>query len=141
MRKDPLNEAKRWLTQAKAELRDAQYLLEGERYYLALFLAQQSAEKALKAFLFFHEEEQIFTHSVADLLKLAQSLDTDFTALREAKRLDDYYIPTRYPNGLPGAVPSTYFDDPKETEAVLSLSRDVIAVVESKIGDSGEEYV
>ncbi|MHB9027642.1 MAG: HEPN domain-containing protein [Candidatus Latescibacterota bacterium] len=138
MRKDPLNEAKRWITQAKAELRDAEYLLEGDRYYLALFLAQQSAEKALKAFLFFREEEPVFSHSVSELLKLAQSLDADFTGLKDAKRLDDYYIPTRYPNGLPGAVPSTYFDDREEVETALSLSRRVIALVSGKIEDLGE---
>lgn len=36
---------------------------------------------------------------------------------------DEYYIPTRYPNSLPGGVPSRFFDDPKESEEAMLLAR------------------
>jgi len=51
MRQDPKGEAIRWLTQAEAEFRDAVDLMKAGRYYLSLFLCQQSTEKALKAFI------------------------------------------------------------------------------------------
>jgi HEPN domain-containing protein len=41
--------------------------------------------------------------------------------------------PTRYPNGLPGGVPSRYFDDPKEAEEAMKLAKRVIDLVEKEI--------
>lgn len=133
MRQDPRGEAERWLAQAEAEFKDAVELMKAGRYYLSLFLSQQSAEKALKAFIYLKEEEPIFSHSVAVLLKVAISMDADFEPLRGAKRLDDYYIPTRYPNGLPGEIPSQYYDDLKEVEEAVAWSERVIKLVRGKI--------
>jgi predicted nucleotidyltransferase len=52
---------------------------------------------------------------------------------KDAKRLDDYYIPTRCPNGLPDGIPARHYDDPEEAERALSLSEHVIKLVKSKI--------
>jgi HEPN domain-containing protein len=68
MKEDRRGEAIRWITQAEEEFRDATDLKKRGRFYLSLFLCQQSAEKALKAFIYLNEEESIFTHSVAVLL-------------------------------------------------------------------------
>jgi HEPN domain-containing protein len=133
MRRDPKGEAIRWLTQAEEEFKDASTLAKAGRYYLSLYLCQQSAEKALKAFIYLHEEEQLLTHSVASLLKIASELDRDFKFLDKAKRLDDYYIPTRYPNGLPGEIPARYYDDPKEANRALTLSEGIILLARKKI--------
>jgi HEPN domain-containing protein len=133
MKEDRKMEAQRWLKQAKAELNDAAFLKDSGKFYLALFLCQQSAEKALKAFIYSEEDEPVFSHSVAFLLKLASSLDPEFQLLRAAKRLDDYYIPTRYPNGLPGETPSEYFDDENEVNNALELSRKIVDLSEKKI--------
>lgn len=133
MKKDPKGESIRWLTQAEEEFKDASVLMKAGRFYLSLFLCQQSAEKALKAFIYLKEEEPIFSHSVAVLLKLATALDADFASLKGAKRLDDYYIPTRYPNGLPGEIPSQYYDDQDEVEKALMWSEKIIKLVREKI--------
>lgn len=90
MKRDRRVEALRWLRQAEEELKDAAFLKESGKLYLALFLCQQSAEKALKAFIYSSEEEPIFSHSVAFLLRLVSEIDTDFKGLKAAKRLDDY---------------------------------------------------
>jgi HEPN domain-containing protein len=107
--------------------------MNAERYYISLFLCQQSAEKALKAFIYFKEEEHLHTHSVSDLIKLAGKIDNDFNSIKNAKRLDDYYIPTRYPNGLPGGIPAKHYDDPDEAKWALELSQEIIRLVRSKI--------
>ncbi len=52
------------------------------------------------------------------------------------RRLDRYYIPTRYPNGLPGGVPSQYFDDPEEAKEAMQLAKSVIDLVERKIKET-----
>lgn len=133
MKPNPSDEARRWFLQAEDELADANLLSREKRYYLALYLCQQSAEKALKAFLYQKGQIPTFTHSVAVLLEMSLHLDSSFSRLSAAKRLDDYYIPTRYPNGLPGGIPSRYFNDPIEAEAALKLSKKVLDLVRSKL--------
>jgi HEPN domain-containing protein len=97
-------EAQRWFTQASDEFNDADELRKMKKYYLALFHFQQATEKALKAFLYekLKSREVFYTHSIADLSKMAVEIDTEFKAILSSKKLDQYYIPTRYPNGLPG---------------------------------------
>lgn len=133
MKEDPKAEAIRWLSQAEEEFKDATDLMRTGRFYLSLYLCQQSAEKALKAFIYLKEEEPVFTHSVAVLLRMAMSLDDDFKSVKAAKRLDDYYIPTRYPNGLPGEIPARYYDDREEVENALAWSEKIIELVKKKI--------
>ena len=133
MRPNPKEESLRWFTQAEAELKDAIYLMKIESYYLTLFLCQQSAEKALKAFIYLSEEEHLHTHSVTKLLEIAISIDGNFDSVKKAGRLDDYYIPTRYLNGLPGVVPATYYDDPDEAQKAVELAESVINLVREKI--------
>ena len=101
MRRPYDREAERWLTHAKDEFLDADVLRERGRFYLALFHFQQAAEKALKAFLYLkvRSAQVFYTHSIADLLEMAVEADADFKTVINAKRLDSYYIPTRYPNG------------------------------------------
>jgi HEPN domain-containing protein len=135
MKPDPKKETLRWLTQAEEELKDAELLAKEKRFYLSLYLCQQSAEKALKAYLYLKEEEPIFTHSVSVLLRMAATIDGEFHTIDTAKRLDDYYIPTRYPNGLPGGIPAQYYDDEEEAERALELCRKVVQLVKRKIAE------
>lgn len=133
MKRDAKAEADRWLAQAEEEYKDAELLLRARRYYLSLYLCQQSAEKALKAFIYSKEQEPVFSHSIAVLVNVAAALDPDFDALTAAKRLDDYYIPTRYPNGLPGDIPSRYYNDEEEVKRALALSGSVLELAKRKI--------
>lgn len=130
---DALDEALRWLEQAEAEFEDARSLAGSGRYYLSLYLCQQSAEKALKAFIYMNEEEPVFSHSVATLLQMASTIDEDFKPLADAKRLDDYYIPTRYPNVLPGEVPARYYDDGEEAQSAIDRAGRVLELVSRKV--------
>lgn len=64
MRENPRAEGQRWLDQAKADLKWPQHLFTEGVYYLVCFLAQQAAEKALKAFLWALTEGIVIGHSV-----------------------------------------------------------------------------
>jgi HEPN domain-containing protein len=123
MRLDPYEEGMRWLLQARQDLDDANYNLEGRRYHLACFLSQQAAEKALKAFLYLKGEEMVLGHSVARLLKTAIRYDPEMEMIKGTAGLDKYYIPTRYPNGLPGGVPYEAFDDEDALKAIGLASK------------------
>ncbi|MEA3345056.1 MAG: HEPN domain-containing protein [Chloroflexota bacterium] len=111
MRLDPKAEGLRWLEQAEQDLADARYLLTGKRYHLVCFLAQQAAEKAVKGFLYAQGLEWVRGHSVADLARAAAEFNASFKALVPVGgNLDRHYVPTRYPNALPGGIPSQAFD-------------------------------
>lgn len=64
---------------------------------------------------------------------MAFEIDPDFKEAVKAKKLDRYYLITRYPNGLPGEVPSRYFDDPEEAEEAMRLAKGVVEMVERKM--------
>jgi HEPN domain-containing protein len=70
----------------------------------ALFQCQQAAEKAIKGFLFWHDEPFGKTHQI-DVLR-SQELEIDATLtepLREAHQLTPLAVIVRYPD-MPGAT-------------------------------------
>lgn len=138
MKRPAKEEALRWFTQAKDEFEDADELRKRGRFYLALFHFQQATEKALKAYLYLRAESiEVFRmHSIGDLAEMAHEIDPDFIEARNAKKLDKYYVITRYPNGLPGEVPSRFFDDPEEAEEAMRQAKSVIELVEKKIKET-----
>jgi HEPN domain-containing protein len=132
MQPDRSWEGNRWFKQAARDLEDARFCSSGGRFHLACFLAQQAAEKALKAFLYWSGEDDPWGHSVAELCRAAGSLDPEFAAiLGDAAPLDRFCIPTRYPNGLPGGIPSEAFSA-SDAAGALELAEKVIWLVETK---------
>ncbi|MCE8426494.1 MAG: HEPN domain-containing protein [Candidatus Methanoperedens sp.] len=80
------------------------------------------------------EKHEPWGHSVAKLCEIASLKDTDFRNIKKrASTLDTYYIPTRYPNGLPGGIPSDAYQK-KDAERAFSICNEIIDVVEKKIG-------
>lgn len=134
MKRTPLEEGKRWLDQARADLQGGEALLAAESYHLACFVAQQVAEKALKAFLYAQGEEYVFSHSVEVLAGRAAEYDPAFGNLRpQVAPLDGYYVPARYPNSLPDSIPARVFGRHNAEEA-LSLARLALDLVARKLG-------
>jgi HEPN domain-containing protein len=99
MKEDPESEAHRWYLQAEQDLKDAEYLMDGERYNLACLLSQLSAEKALKSFLYNRSgAESIRGHSVAILCRDAEKFDPSFSEwLAKISPLDKFYLPLDTP--------------------------------------------
>jgi HEPN domain-containing protein len=128
-----MSEAERWLEQARRDLDDARYAAKGARWNLTCFLAQQAAEKALKAYLYARGAEAVWGHSVAELCSDAAAHDAAFAALRgEIAPLDQYYIPTRYPNGLPGGIPAEAYTK-TDADRALAMCTSVIDLVSTKM--------
>jgi len=131
--KDHIIESKRWLSQGLQDIDDAKFNLSGKRCNVACFLAQQSAEKVLKAFLISQEADHVWGHSTTELCRDAKSFDQEFDTIEhDAKLLDKYYIPTRYPDALPGAIPSEAYDESDANKAI-SLAEKLICFVNSKL--------
>ena len=129
-----MTEAERWLAQAERDLDDARFAASGSRWNLACFLSQQAAEKALKAYLYASGAETVRGHSVAELCRDAAGQDAAFRELgADVSALDQYYIPTRYPNGLPGTVVPHDFYGEKEAQECLDLAESLLKLTSQTI--------
>jgi HEPN domain-containing protein len=124
------SESQRWLRQALHD-RDAAEVTRAHGFHEhACFLAQQSAEKALKAFLYARGEGPVLGHSTLSLALECAALQAEFATLQDAcRRLDQLYIPTRYPNGLPDTIPHDFYNDTLAGQALADLEH-VLACVQ-----------
>ena len=94
----PRKEAAKWLRQA-AKDRNAARVLVGPEPSRSVFHSQQAAEKAIKAFLAFHQIPFRKTHDLADLGSQCATVDPSLEAiLREVADLTDYASAFRYPD-------------------------------------------
>jgi HEPN domain-containing protein len=128
------NEGERWLREARTELETASWDLKGNRASAACFWSQQAAEKALKAFLYFKGERIVLEHSVARLAQMCEAKETGFAEFLEgAKILDRYYVPTRYPNSLPGsAIPAESYSA-EEAKRALHTGKEIVDFVAKRM--------
>jgi HEPN domain-containing protein len=118
MKPNPRAEAERWLAQARSELAFARVGVRERFYAQACFHCQQAAELALKAVHYLGGARLVVGHSLVELLAPLADKHAPLAALRSAAaRLDQFYIPTRYPNGLPGGVPAEVFTEEQAAEA------------------------
>ncbi len=134
---DSAAEAKRWLRQAENDLEFARLGLREGFFSQACFLAQQSAEKAVKAIAYGLGERTVLGHSILVLADRYKNRVPELDALRgEAGILDQYYIPTRYPNGLPGGVPFMAFGK-EQAVAAIAAAEDFLGLASRQIDGPG----
>lgn len=119
--------ARVWLEQAEADLGAARDSAAADHNEWSCFQAQQCGEKALKAFLYAHGRTSIVTHSLRRLIRECAAVDATFAALDEpARLLDQYYIPTRYPNGLDEETPPARYYDRTDAERCLKSAQSIL---------------
>jgi HEPN domain-containing protein len=100
-----MDEAKRelvqaWLLKAQSDLLSARTLASASVQLLdtAIYHCQQSAEKAVKAILVFHDEPFDKTHDIGKVLRLAVAFEPRLTPMEDAAdRLTRYAFIFRYP--------------------------------------------
>jgi HEPN domain-containing protein len=128
------NESKRWLLTAIDDLDTAKILLENNRYPASCFHSQQTGEKALKAVIYRFNGDP-WGHSLVRLLEEVRSIDKHtarFSTLKkEAMALDRFYIPTRYPDGLPGITPSEAYNQDDAKLAFAFAKKFIVAAKEA----------
>jgi HEPN domain-containing protein len=120
-----------WLDQAEGDLKAAADLRDTGNYAWSCFASQQSAEKSLKAIL-----ESLAIPSIGHNLLLLVSMISEKIEVPDSiksacKRLNRFYIPTRYPNAFPGGAPVYMYDREdafqalKDAEEVFNFARKV----------------
>lgn len=111
----------RWLEFARQDLQMAELALKEGIYNQVCFHSQQCVEKCLKSMLANQGKTSPRTHSIVDLLRL---LPPDYLEhLRdELAQMDIYYIPTRYPDALPGSL-AEGLPGKEDAEEAISIAR------------------
>lgn len=133
--KNPEQQASRWLRQVEHDWTVAESDFQRDFYSDCCFMCEQAAQKAMKAFLYAQGERAIAEHSIGGLMKRAITYERDFQLLLEkARMLDQYYIPTRYPDAM--ADPAVPFESYAREQAsqALAFAREIVDLVKRKIG-------
>jgi HEPN domain-containing protein len=126
--------AQTWLDNAFGDIQFAELGLQEGLNTQVCFMCQQAAEKALKAYLFSHEQYLQRTHVLPRLLQACTVFDPGFRDLSEACAiLTSYYTDTRYPET---SVTLDKYDRSLASEAV-SLARHVVAFVSARVERRG----
>lgn len=122
-----------WMRQSEHDLDTARYLMRDGRYSHVCFMAQQVAEKTLKALAYYRGDSDVVGHT---LKALASSLEAPYPELSRlyevVETLESYYVPTRYPDALPRGAPfEVYVYDEAEdalygAELVFNFGRSII---------------
>lgn len=120
------SEYNRWQSHAKSTLRSAQIDKSSGFYNWACFKAQQVAEYMAKALLRGMGIES-YGHSVSQLLKNAEFNEK---VLNLAKKIDKYYIPTRYTDAWSEGLPEDYYTLEDAEDAIMCAESVMIKVEE-----------
>jgi HEPN domain-containing protein len=107
-----------WFRQAQHDLAKARLDQQAQYFEWACFTAHQAAEKAVKA-VYYARHGEARGHGVRELLT-ALGLPVEEALLGLAASLDRFYIPTRYPNGLPAGAPHDYFARSDAEQAIAA---------------------
>jgi HEPN domain-containing protein len=131
--KEAKAEGLRWLRQAENDQEYARLGLREGFFAQVCFQCQQICEKALKAIHYGQLAKRIvFGHS---LVQLAAELPLPADLQEELAVLDQYYIPARYPNGLPGALPYEVYTR-RQAEQAVKVSQRVIELARQALAEA-----
>ena len=112
-----------WMEQAYRDLAAAKMNFTMNAYYVAAFLSQQAAEKALKALII---KETGKLRRIHDLVSLARDVGMPEEMVEMCAYLNPAYTATRYPD-----VASEIEED--EADDMISIAERVIEWVETRI--------
>jgi HEPN domain-containing protein len=129
-------EAERWLKTGEGDLETAIILKENDKYAPSCFHAQQAGEKALKAVWFLLDADP-WGHSITKLINDLEHVDSNIAerfeeVKKDAIMLDRFYIPTRYPNGLPELTPDEAFLK-EDAQACIENAKNIIGAAKNSL--------
>jgi HEPN domain-containing protein len=127
------NRSEDWLAQATRDLDQARSSQSEGRHEWACFAAHQAAEKAVKA-LHLALGQEAWGHVVARLLK-ELPFEAPNDLVEKARVLDNFYVPTRYPNGHPAGAPFEHYGSIQSKEAI-AYAGEVLEFARVQMADS-----
>jgi len=129
-----LDETHAWISRARNDLEAARLLMGGDLFAEALFHSQQAVEKAMKAFLTYHQTPFRKTHALKERFPDILAIDNSLApVLAQANSLSEYAWRFRYP-GAP--------HDPErpETETALATAETTVREIERRLPAASDPY-
>ena len=121
-----------WLNQAFRDIEQAVDSQKSGRHEWACFAAHQAAEKAVKA-LHLYLKQEAWGHVVAQLLReLPDNIPLPLDLTEKGQVLDNFYIPTRYPNGHPQGSPFDHYG-PIQSNQAIQYAGEIIRFVRDQM--------
>jgi HEPN domain-containing protein len=118
-----------WIKKADNDIKSARYLANNMRPLPAeiiCFHCQQAAEKYLKAYIVYNDQEPPITHDLIELAKLCNNFNGDFSLLSpQCEYLSSFAVRTRYPG--------TNDPEDEDVKIALAYADRIIELVQSKI--------
>jgi len=122
-----------WLAKAEEDFEVAKLCFREQYFAQACFLSQQVIEKSLKAFLVSKRGSYPRQHRVVKLAALCGEIKSDLDLLKdELKLIDEFYIPTRYPDAIPGGLPGGS-PDAQDANKALETAAKVIELIRNRL--------
>src|SRR5213592_2643103 len=121
-----------WLVKALHDLATARKAAAEPDPYLdtAIYHCQQTAEKAVKGFLAFHNQPPVRTHDIELLVSMADPFETGFTtSVEAAERLTRYATRYRYPGDVMEPDQEEFDQALEDAESLFQFVLSVLPVV------------
>ena len=126
------NRAHDWFSQAVRDLEQAEDSQRSGRHEWACFAAQQAAEKAVKA-LHLSLGQEAWGHVIAKLLtELPQQIRVPQDLVEKGRLLDNFYIPSRYPNSHPEGAAFEHYG-PLQSEEAIRYAREILDFIRAHL--------
>ena len=123
----------KWLAQANDDLAFAKLGIKEGFPSQVCFLSQQVVEKSFKAFLLAKNRPYPRLHKVVELATLCKEITNKLTTFKnDLKILDEFYIPTRYPDAVPGSLP-TGLPSEQDAQHALQTAQKILELIEQEI--------
>ncbi len=127
------NRSRDWFAQAKHDLHQAEASQRDGRHDWACFAAHQAAEKAVKA-LHMAQGREVWGHVTVRLIaELPASPPAEL--IEQARVLDNYYVPARYPNGHVEGPAYEHYGSLHSSQAV-EYARAILAFVRQALAEA-----
>ena len=124
------NRSENWLAQATRDLEQARASQSEDRHEWACFAAHQSSEKAINA-LHLALGQEAWGHVIARLLvELPSAPPQDL--VDKTRELDNFYIPTRYPNCHAEGAPFEHYG-PLQSDRAIRYAGEILEFVRAQM--------
>ena len=123
----------KWLKFCDEDLKAADATLDGGVFSAACFHAQQAVEKAIKAILAAKTGRIPRDHSILRLTEMSEDKELFEKHKGELEFLDKFYVPTRYPDALPGSLPEG-LPGREDAEKAVESAKEIVDSVKKTLG-------
>lgn len=116
----------KWIDIALDDIDSAKIMLREKKYNNVCYFSHQAAEKGLKGYLEDNKINPPRIHDLIELVKKCQNIDNQFSKfLQQARILNQFYIPTRYPVAPIGITPMG-MPDKSLAKKALNYAEDIV---------------